>query len=107
MGISTYPIGFSIVDYFLKQWRLIKIGLVNAIKDSVETDEEVGSREKPNMMFDEYGRWVKLVGKRINDGFEDGSRGNKHCIVSIVRLYLDEKRRKKWRHNEVVRLSFK
>jgi hypothetical protein len=73
--IGTYPIGFSIVNYFLEQWGLVKIGLVNAIENSVETNEEVGSREKPDMMFDEYGRWVKLVSKRINDGFEDGSKG--------------------------------
>jgi hypothetical protein len=82
VGIGTYPIGFSIVDYFLEQWGLIKIRLVNAIEDSIETNEEVGSGEKPDMMFDEYGRWVKLVGKRINDGFKDGSRGKKHCVHS-------------------------
>jgi hypothetical protein len=57
MRIDTYSIGFSIVDYFLEQWGLVEIGLVNAIKDSVETNEEVGSREKPDMMFDEYGQW--------------------------------------------------
>jgi hypothetical protein len=82
VGIGTYPIGFSIVDYFLEQWGLIEIGLVNAIEDSVETNEEVSSREKPDMMFDKYGQWVKLIGKRVNDGFEDGSRGKKHCIHS-------------------------
>jgi hypothetical protein len=92
MGVSAYPIGFSIVDYFLKQWRLIKIGLVNAIKDSVETNEEVSSGEKPNMMFDKYGRWVKLVSKRINDGFEDGSREKKHCVHS---LFVFEWKKKK------------
>jgi hypothetical protein len=68
------------VDYFLEQWGLIKIRLVNAIEDSIETNEEVGSREKPDMMFNKYGWWVELVGKRINDGFEDGSRGKKHCV---------------------------
>jgi hypothetical protein len=80
--IGTYPIGFSIVDYFLEQWELVKIGLVNTIEDSVETNKKVSSREKPDMMFDEYGWWVKLVSKRINDGFEDGSRGKKHCVHS-------------------------
>jgi hypothetical protein len=57
---------------------------VNAIEDSIETNEEVGSREKPDMMFDKYGWWVKLVGKRINDGFEDKSRGKKHCVHSSL-----------------------
>jgi hypothetical protein len=55
---------------------------VNTIEDSVETNKKVSSREKPDMMFDEYGWWVKLVSKRINDGFEDGSRGKKHCVHS-------------------------
>jgi hypothetical protein len=85
--IGTYPIGFSIMDYFLEQWGLIEIGLVNAIKHSIKTDEEVGSREKPDMMFDEYGWWVKLIGKRINDGFEDGSRGKKHCVHSNLFVF--------------------
>jgi hypothetical protein len=57
------------------------------------------------MMFDEYGQWVKLVSKKINDGLgmEVGGRN----IVSIVRLYLNEKKGRKWWHNEVVRLQFK
>jgi hypothetical protein len=63
VGIGTYSVAFSIVDYFLEQWGLIKIRLVNAIEDSVETNEEVGSREKPDVVFDKYGRWVKLMGK--------------------------------------------
>jgi hypothetical protein len=54
--ISTYLIGSSIVNYFLKQWGLIEIGLMNAIEDSIETDKEVGGREKPDMVFNEYGR---------------------------------------------------
>jgi hypothetical protein len=85
--ISTYSIGFSIVDYFLEQWGLVKIGLVNTIKDSVETNEEVGSRKKPDMMFDEYGQWIKLVGKRINDGFKDGSWGKKHCVHNSLFVF--------------------
>jgi hypothetical protein len=85
--ISTYSIGFSIVDYFLEQWGLVEIGLVNAIEDSIETNEEVGSREKPGMMFDKYGRWVKLVGKRIDDGLKDGSRGKKHCIHNSLFIF--------------------
>jgi hypothetical protein len=68
------------VDYLLEQWRLIEIRLVNTIEDSIETDEEVGSREKPDMVFNRYGWRVELIGKRINDGFEDGSRGKKHCV---------------------------
>jgi hypothetical protein len=85
--ISTYPIGFSIVDYFLEQWGLVEIGLVIAIEDSIGTNEEVGSGEKPDMMFDEYGRWVKLVSKRINDGFEDGSKGKKQCIHNSLFIF--------------------
>jgi hypothetical protein len=72
MRISTYPIGSSIMDYFLEQWGLIEIGLMNAIEDSIETDEEVSGREKPDMVFNEYSQWVELVGKGINDGFKDG-----------------------------------
>jgi hypothetical protein len=87
VSISTYPIGFSIVDFLLEQWGLVKIGLVNAIEDSIKTNEEVSSREKPGMMFDEYGQWVKLVSKRINDGFEDGSRGKKHCIHNSLFVF--------------------
>jgi hypothetical protein len=75
VGISTYSVGFSIVDYFLEQWELIKIRLVNTIEDSVETNEEVSNREKPDVVFDKYGRWVKLIGKRVNDGFGNGSGG--------------------------------
>jgi hypothetical protein len=78
--ISTYPISSSIMDYFLEQRGLIEIGLMNAIKDSIETDEEVGSREKPDMVFNKYSWWVELVSKGINDGFEDGSRGKKHGV---------------------------
>jgi hypothetical protein len=85
--ISSYPVDFSIVDYFLEQWGLVEIGLVNAIEDFIETNEEVGCREKPDMMFDEYGRWVELVGKRINDGFEDGSRETKHCVHSSLFVF--------------------
>jgi hypothetical protein len=40
MGIGTYPISSSIMDHFLEQWGLIKIGLMNAIEDSIETDKE-------------------------------------------------------------------
>jgi hypothetical protein len=86
VGIGTYSIGFSIVDYFLEQWGLIKIRLVNAIEDSVETDEKVGSGEKPDVMFDKYGRWVKLISKRVNDGFKNGSGGKKHCVHSSFML---------------------
>jgi hypothetical protein len=57
---------------------LVEIGLVNTIENSVQTNEEISSREEPDMMFDEYGWWVKLVSKRINDGFENRSRGKKH-----------------------------
>jgi hypothetical protein len=78
--ISTYPISSSIVDYFLEQQGLIKIGLMNAIEDSIETDKEVGSREKPDMVFNKYGWRIELVGKGINDRFEDGSR-RKKCGV--------------------------
>jgi hypothetical protein len=83
--IGTYSIGFSIMNYFLEQWGLVEIQwlpklLVNTVENSVKTNEEIGSREEPDMMFDEYGRWVKLVGKRINDGFENRSRGKKHYI---------------------------
>jgi hypothetical protein len=78
--IGTYSIGFSIMNYFLEQWGLVEIGLVNTVKNSVETNEEIGSREEPDMMFDGYGQWVELVGKRINDGFENRSRGKKHYI---------------------------
>jgi hypothetical protein len=85
--IGTYSTGFSIVDYFLEQRGLVEIGLVNAIEDSIKTNEEVSSREKPDIMSDEYGRWVKLVGKRINDGFEDGSRGKKHCVHSNLFIF--------------------
>jgi hypothetical protein len=85
--IGTYSIGFSIVNYFLEQWGLVKIGLVNTVENSVETNEEIGSGKEPDMMFDEYGQWVKLVGKRINDGFEDGSRGKKHCINKSLFIF--------------------
>jgi hypothetical protein len=60
ISISTYPIGSSIMDYFLEQRGLIEIGLMNAIEDSIETDEEVGGREKPDMVFNEYSRWVEI-----------------------------------------------
>jgi hypothetical protein len=80
MRISTYPIGSSVVDYFLEQWGLIEIGLMNAIQDFIETDEEVGGREKPDMVFNEYGWQIELVGKGVNDGFEDGSRGKKYGV---------------------------
>jgi hypothetical protein len=82
VGIGTYPISFSIVNYFLEQWGLIKIRLVNTIEDSIEINEEVSSGEKLDMMFDEYSQWVKLIGKRVNDGFKDGSGGKKHCVHS-------------------------
>jgi hypothetical protein len=78
--ISTYPIGSSIMDYFLEQQGLIEIGLMNAIEDSIETDKEVGGREKPDMVFNEYSWWVELVSKGINDRFEDGSREKKHGV---------------------------
>jgi hypothetical protein len=68
------------VDYFLEQQGLIKIGLMNTIEDSIETDKEVGSREKPDMVFNEYGRWIELVGKGINDGFKNGSRRKKYGV---------------------------
>jgi hypothetical protein len=80
MRIGTYSIGFSIMNYLLEQWGLVEIGLVNTIENSIKTNEEVGSRKEPDMMFDEYGWWVELVGKRINDGFENRSREKKHCI---------------------------
>jgi hypothetical protein len=78
--ISTYPISSSIMDYFLEQQGLIELGLMNAIEDSIETDKEVGSREKPDMVFNEYSQWVELVNKGINDRFKDGSRGKKHGV---------------------------
>jgi hypothetical protein len=37
IGICTYPINSSIMDYFLEQQGLIEIGLMNAIEDSIET----------------------------------------------------------------------
>jgi hypothetical protein len=43
MGIGTYSISSSIMDYFLEQQGLIEIGLMNAIEDSIETDKEVSS----------------------------------------------------------------
>jgi hypothetical protein len=75
-------------DWYLFHWLLhnelflgtMGIGLVNTVENSIETNEEVGSRKEPGMMFDEYGQWVKLVSKRINDGFENRSREKKHCI---------------------------
>jgi hypothetical protein len=78
---------------------------VNAIENSVKTNEEIGSGEEPDMILDEYGWWVKLVGKRINNGFEDRSRGKKHCIDKIS--FVFKRGRKKWWHNEVIRLLFK
>jgi hypothetical protein len=56
--IGTYSISFSIMNYSLEQWGLVEIGLVNAIENSIETNEEISSREEPNMMLDEYGQWV-------------------------------------------------
>jgi hypothetical protein len=66
---------------------LVEIGLVNTIENSVETNKEIGSREKPDMMLDEYGQWVKLVSKRINDGFENRSRGKKHYINKSLFMF--------------------
>jgi hypothetical protein len=80
--ISTYSISSSIVDYFLEQQGLIKIELMNVIEDSIETDKEVGSREKPDMVFNEYGRQIELVGKGINDEFKDGSRRKKDGVYN-------------------------
>jgi hypothetical protein len=80
IGIGTYSIGSSIVDYFLEQWGLIEIGLMNAIEDSIKADKEVSGREKPDMVFNKYSQRVEFVGKGINDGFEDGSRGKKHNV---------------------------
>jgi hypothetical protein len=80
MRIGTYSIGFSVMNYLLEQWGLVEIGLVNTVENSVKTNKEIGSGEELDMMLDEYGQWVKLVGKKINDGFEDRSRGKKHCI---------------------------
>jgi hypothetical protein len=80
IGIDTYSISSSIMDYFLEQQGLVEIGLVNAIEDSIETDKEVGSREKPDVMFDEYSWWIEFVGKGIDDGFKDGSGGKKHGV---------------------------
>jgi hypothetical protein len=68
------------MDYFLEQWGLIEIGLMNAVEDSIEADKEVGSREKPDMVFDEYSRWIEFVGKGINDGLKDGSGGKQHDV---------------------------
>jgi hypothetical protein len=84
--IGTYSIGFSIIT-FLEQWRLVEIGLVNTVENSIETNEEISSREEPDMMFDKYGQWVKLVGKRINDGFENRSRGKKHYINKSLFMF--------------------
>jgi hypothetical protein len=80
IGIGTYFINSSIMDYFLEQQGLIKIGLMNAIEDSIETDKEVGSREKPDVMFDKYSWWIEFVGKRIDDRFKDGSGRKKHGV---------------------------
>jgi hypothetical protein len=82
--IGTYSIGFSIIDYFLEQWELVEIGLVNVVENSVKTNEKISSREKPDMMLDKYGQWVKVVSKRLNDGFENRSRGKKHSIDKSV-----------------------
>jgi hypothetical protein len=59
---------------------LVEIRLVNTVENSIKTNEEIGSREEPDMMFDEYGWGVKLVSKGIDDGFKDRSRGEKHYI---------------------------
>jgi hypothetical protein len=78
---------------------------VNTIENSVKTNEEIGSREKPDMMFDEYGWWVKLVGKGMM-----GSRievGGRNIISVKVHSHLNERRKKKWWHNKVVQLLFK
>jgi hypothetical protein len=93
--ISTYSIGPSIVNYFLKQRGLIEIGLMNTIENSIETDEEVGSREEPDMVFDEYSWWVELVCKGINNGFEDGSRGKKHSVHDNWFVFGRKRRRRK------------
>jgi hypothetical protein len=61
--------------------------LVNTIENSVETNKEISNREEPEMMFDEYGWWVKLVSKGINDGFENRSRGKKHCISKSLFIF--------------------
>jgi hypothetical protein len=75
------------MNYFLEQWGLVKMRLVSTIENSVETNEEISSREEPDMMFDEYGRWVKFVGKGINDGFETRSRGKKHYISKSLFMF--------------------
>jgi hypothetical protein len=84
------------MDYFLEQQGLIEIGLMNAIEDSIETDKEVGGREKPDMVFNKYSQQVELVGKGINDGFEDGSgRRNMVSITNDSCLEWKEERKKR------------
>jgi hypothetical protein len=80
IGISTYSINSSIIDYFLEQRGLIEIGLMDAIEDSIETDKEVSSREKPDVVFDKYSQQIEFVGKGIDDGFEDGSGGKEDGV---------------------------
>jgi regulator of sirC expression with transglutaminase-like and TPR domain len=64
---------------------------VKAIEDSIESNEEISSGEEPDMVLDEYGQWVKLVSKRINDGFENGGREKKLCIYNSLFIYEWEK----------------
>jgi hypothetical protein len=80
MGIGIYSINSSIMDYFLEQRGLIEIGLMNAIEDSIETNKEVGSWKKPDVVFDKYSRWIEFVGKGIDGGFKDRSGGKKHGV---------------------------
>jgi hypothetical protein len=80
MGIGTDSIDSSIMDNFLEQRGLIEIGLMNAIEDSIKTDKEVSGREKPDVVFDEYSRWIEFVSKGIGDGFKNGSGRKKHSV---------------------------
>jgi hypothetical protein len=49
--------------------------LVDAVKDPVKADEQVGSGEKPDGVFNKYRRRIKFVCEGVNDWVEDGSWG--------------------------------
>jgi hypothetical protein len=48
---------------------------VDAIEDPIKADEQIGSGEKPDVMFNEYRGRVKFVCKGVNGWIEDGSWG--------------------------------
>jgi hypothetical protein len=78
VGIDTYFVLSSILNNFSEQWWLIKMGLVYTVQDVVAADEKVHVLEKPCMMFDENGRWIRFVGWEINDRVKTRSRREKH-----------------------------